>query len=45
MDTHRKPAQKNQGVDAEAELEQEKDGAADAAEELKKASIEDAAAA
>ena len=41
MDTHRKPAHKNQGVDAEAELEQEKDGAADASEELKKASLED----
>lgn len=44
-DSARKPAQKNQGVNggptAEAELEQEKDGAADAAEELKKASLED----
>lgn len=44
-DSARKPAQKNQGVNggptAEAELNQEKDGAADAAEELKKASIED----
>jgi hypothetical protein len=44
-DAARKPAQKNQGVNgeasAEAELEQEKDGAADAAEELKKASLED----
>ncbi|KAH8724401.1 hypothetical protein GQ44DRAFT_740293 [Phaeosphaeriaceae sp. PMI808] len=46
-DIARKPAQKNQGVNstvsAEAELDQEKDGAADAAEELKKASLEDAA--
>jgi len=44
-DTARKPAQKNQAVNgsasAEAELEQEKNGAADAAEELKKASLED----
>ncbi|KAF2012368.1 hypothetical protein BU24DRAFT_426250 [Aaosphaeria arxii CBS 175.79] len=45
-DTARKPSQKNQAVngdavDAAAELEQEKDGAADAAEELKKAKIED----
>ncbi|KAF2739520.1 hypothetical protein EJ04DRAFT_508799 [Polyplosphaeria fusca] len=47
-DTHRKPAEKNQGVNgskisAEAELEQEKDAEADAAEELKKASLEDQA--
>jgi hypothetical protein len=46
-DTARKPAQKNQAVngsaDAEAELEQEKDGVADAAKELKEASLEDAA--
>ncbi|KAH7336743.1 hypothetical protein BKA66DRAFT_577468 [Pyrenochaeta sp. MPI-SDFR-AT-0127] len=44
-DTARKPAQKNQAVNgsasAEAELEQEKDAADDAAEDLKKASIED----
>ncbi|KAF1939609.1 hypothetical protein EJ02DRAFT_408270 [Clathrospora elynae] len=44
-DTARKPAQKNQAVDgsasAEAELEQEKDAAADAAEDLEKASLED----
>ncbi|KAF1916368.1 hypothetical protein BDU57DRAFT_516442 [Ampelomyces quisqualis] len=44
-DTARKPAQKNQAVngsaDAEAELEQEKDGVADATDELKKATIED----
>jgi hypothetical protein len=44
-DTARKPAQKNQAVNgsasAEAELDQEKDAAADAAEELKKASLED----
>ncbi|KAH5581261.1 hypothetical protein HBI24_134750 [Parastagonospora nodorum] len=44
-DTARKPAQKNQAVNgnasAEAELEQEKDAAADAAEDLKKASLED----
>lgn len=46
-DTARKPAQKNQAVngsaDAEAELEQEKDAVADAAKELKEASLEDAA--
>jgi len=44
-DVARKPAQKNQGVNgtvsAEAELEQEKDAVADAAEDLKKAAIED----
>ncbi|KAL6707843.1 multicopy suppressor of BFA (Brefeldin A) [Coniothyrium glycines] len=44
-DIARKPAQKNQGVNgtpsAPAELEQEKDAATDAAEELKKASLED----
>lgn len=44
-DIARKPAQKNQGLngkpDAEAELEQEKEAIADAAEDLKKASIED----
>lgn len=44
-DTARKPAQKSQGVNggptAEAELEQEKDAADDAAEDLKKASLED----
>ncbi|KAF2195399.1 hypothetical protein K469DRAFT_698992 [Zopfia rhizophila CBS 207.26] len=45
-DTHRKPAEKNQGINggsvsAEAELAQEKDAEADVAEELKKASIED----
>lgn len=44
-DTARKPAQKNQAVngsaDAEAELEQEKDAVADAAKELKEASLED----
>lgn len=44
-DAARKPAEKNQGVNggptAEAELDQEKEGAEDAAEELKKASIED----
>lgn len=47
-DTARKPAQKNQAVNgepvsAEAELEQEKDAVADAAEDLKEASIEDKA--
>jgi hypothetical protein len=46
MDTHKKPAQKNQGVngskvDAGAELAQEKDAIADATEDLKKAKIED----
>ncbi|CBY01835.1 hypothetical protein LEMA_P006220.1 [Plenodomus lingam JN3] len=44
-DTARKPAQKNQGVNgsasAEAELAREKDAAADAADDLKKASLED----
>lgn len=44
-DSARKPAQKNQGVNgsasASAELEQEKDAAADAAEDLKQASLED----
>ncbi|KAF2005912.1 hypothetical protein P154DRAFT_518157 [Amniculicola lignicola CBS 123094] len=45
-DTARKPAEKNQGVNgepvsAEAELQQEKDAVADAAEDLKNASIED----
>ncbi|KAB2575552.1 putative nuclear segregation protein [Lasiodiplodia theobromae] len=44
-DTAKKPAAKNQQVngsaDAEAELAQEKDAAADAAKELEKASIED----
>ncbi|CAG5184580.1 uncharacterized protein ALTATR162_LOCUS10980 [Alternaria atra] len=44
-DAARKPAQKNQAVNgnasAEAELDQEKDAAADAADDLKKASIED----
>ncbi|PSN64220.1 hypothetical protein BS50DRAFT_575663 [Corynespora cassiicola Philippines] len=44
-DIARKPAQKNQAVNgtasATAELQQEEDAAADAAEELKKASIED----
>lgn len=46
-DAARKPAQKNQAVNgnasAEAQLDQEKDGAADAADELKKASLEDTA--
>jgi hypothetical protein len=45
MDTHRKPAEKNRGVNghasAEAELAQEKDAVADATEDLKKAKIED----
>lgn len=44
-DAARKPAQKNQAVNgdasAEAELAQEKDAAADAADDLKKATIED----
>ncbi|ORY04267.1 hypothetical protein BCR34DRAFT_491738 [Clohesyomyces aquaticus] len=46
-DTARKPAEKNQAdkvngsISAAAELEQEKDAEADAAEELKKASLED----
>ncbi|KAF2477843.1 uncharacterized protein BDR25DRAFT_275312 [Lindgomyces ingoldianus] len=47
-DTHRKPAEKNQGINgdsvsAAAELQQEKDAEADAAEEMKKASLEDKA--
>jgi hypothetical protein len=46
MDTHRKPATKNQGINgsasAEAELAQEKDAVADAADDLKKAKLEDA---
>lgn len=45
MDTHRKPATKNQGINgsasAEAELAQEKDAVKDATEDLKKAKIED----
>ncbi|EMD66175.1 hypothetical protein COCSADRAFT_137509 [Bipolaris sorokiniana ND90Pr] len=48
-DAARKPAQKNQAVNgnasAEAELTQEKDATADAAEDLKKASLEDKEAA
>ena len=44
-DNSKKPAEKNQAVngtaDAGAELSQEKDAAADAAQEMKKASIED----
>jgi len=48
-DTARKPSQKNQAVNggpvsAAAELEQEKDAEADVAEELKKATLEDAEA-
>ena len=46
-DNSRKPAEKNQAVngtaDAGAELAQEEDAAADASEDLKKASIEDKA--
>ena len=45
MDTAKKPAMHNQGVNgdatAEAELAQEKDAVADAAEDLKAAKIED----
>ena len=45
-DTARKPAQANQAVNgsasADAEHAQEKDGVADATEDLKKASLEDA---
>lgn len=42
-DAAKKPAQTNGAPSAEAELDQEKDAAADAAEELKKASIEEKA--
>ncbi|KAF2670990.1 hypothetical protein BT63DRAFT_205581 [Microthyrium microscopicum] len=42
-DTHKKPADANQGANGEAVLKQEEDGAADATAELEKAKIEDAA--
>lgn len=42
-DAAKKPAQTNGAPSAEAELDQEKDAAADAADELKKASIEEKA--
>jgi len=42
-DAGKKPAQANGAPTAEAELAQEKDAAADAADELKKASLEEKA--